>query len=297
MNRNVSGKEGLIIGAFVLILIAGSYGYIRWATAPSRPASREVERPKETGSLVRLSSERLTLPARETVSEIKLDYDDIVARNIFEKPAEKTQDGGDSQAQPAPSTPSPPPMFPTPMMPFTPPMPPPAPPAQKPTNLTATGVMSIGEEKYALLENTQTRETALVKVGESALGVQVASIGEGYVEVRQGSNTFRIALGEGKQERRVQVAAAPQPAAPPPATPPQGPSQGQPGFGGGFGEGRRWGSGWATRALERWNQMPDFVRQRIRDRLRETWDQLPESTRQEIQQRAAQMGINIAPSQ
>ncbi len=297
MKRDLGGKEKYILAGFVLIVAATSYGFIRWATGPGRPSVPTDDRERPVATITRVPSERVTLPVVRKVSATAPDYDEIVARNIFEKPETPSSEEKRESRPVATAQPSPPlPAFPSPVMPFVPPVPPPAPPQPpKPPNLTATGVMGIGDEKWVLLENTQTRETALVKVGEFGLGVQVASVGDGYVELRQGASTFRVTLGEGKQERR--IGGAPTPAASPtPPTQPAGPPQ--PGQAGGFATGRRGsfgggGGNWALRVLERWNQMPDFVRQRILERLRENWDQLPESTRQEIQQRAAQMGINI----
>lgn len=249
-----------------------------------------------------------TLPRR--------DYRFIAERNIFqpheEKPATPPSETAPARSSgrsrssgglsaPPPLPPAPPP----------PPSPTPTQMAARPANLTATGVARIGDETYVLLENPQTRDIAFVRVGESAFGYEVTNVGENYVEVKQGDVAYRITLGEGKQERRVLAAAAgPRPPFGGPMGGPFGGLFGGP-FGGPFGQfqpgqqfggsGRQRGQGqqqstdWINRVVERWNQLPEFVRDRILQRVGEFWQQMPPDQQQQILQRFRQMGVNFNP--
>jgi hypothetical protein len=48
-----------------------------------------------------------------------------------------------------------------------------------------------------------------------------------------------------------------------------------------------------TRVVERWNQLPDFVRNRILERIRENWNQLTPEQQQQIRQAAQNFGITL----
>jgi len=239
-----------------------------------------------------------TLPRR--------DYRFIAERNIFQPTSESTsateqpsprrstrQSPGGSLAAPPPLPPAPPP----------PPSSMPTQMASRPANLTATGVARIGDETYVLLENPQTRDIAFVRVGEFAFGYQVMNVGENYVEVKQGDVAYRITLGEGKQERRVLASAAPGGPRPPfggpfggPFGSPFGPPQPGQQFGRGQGsQGGRGSTDWVNRVVERWNQLPEFVRDRILRRVGEVWQQMPPDQQQQIMQRFRQMGVNFNP--
>ncbi|MFN3422191.1 MAG: hypothetical protein ACK40X_10770, partial [Armatimonadota bacterium] len=244
-----------------------------------------------------------TLPRR--------DYRFIAERNIFQPAGEKTEEKTPTPSQPTTARSSgrsrssgglsePPPLPPAPPPPLSST---PTQMAARPANLTATGVARIGDETYVLLENPQTRDIAFVRVGESAFGYEVTNVGENYVEVKQGDVAYRITLGEGKQERRV-LASASGPR-PPSGGPMGGPSGGP--FGGPFGQpGQQFGGGqgrqrggqstdWINRVVERWNQLPDFVRDRILQRVGEVWQQMPPDQQQQILQRLRQMGVNFNP--
>jgi len=238
VNLTLTPRDKAILGAFLVLLVGGSWAYIRWATAPAstgrplQPTTRKtLEQAAETTAPTGTTKAavRDVAPApfpTESESPAALprrDYRFIAERNIFQPPSERT-----TQPTKRPSTPSRPRKA-TPPQPFgglaappplppAPPPPPSSPPTQmasRPANLAATGVARIGDETYVLLENPQTRDVAFVRVGESAFGYQVSGVGENYVEVKQGDVAYRITLGEGKQERRILAAAAPSGLRPP----------------------------------------------------------------------------------
>lgn len=327
MNLTLTPRDKIILSVFTLVLVGVMWGYVRWATSPASSgraiqpaASRTLERGKELTEPVATKSAPVTdvapaplpIEGESPATLPRRDYRFIAERNIFQPAGEKTEEKTPAPSQPTTakssgrSRPSgslsePPPL------PPAPPPPPSSTPTQmaaRPANLTATGVARIGNETYVLLENPQTRDIAFVRVGESAFGYEVMNVGENYVEVKQGDVAYRITLGEGKQERRVLAA----------ATGPRGPFGGPPGgpfgapFGGPFGQpgqqfgGRQGGRGqsgqstdWINRVAERWNQLPDFVRDRILQRVGEFWQQMPPDQQQQILQRFRQMGVNFNP--
>ncbi|MER3500972.1 MAG: hypothetical protein C4295_05745 [Candidatus Fervidibacterota bacterium] len=319
MNLTLTPRDKAILGAFLVLLVGGSWAYIRWATAPAstgrplQPTTRKtLEQAAETTAPTGTTKAAVTdvAPApfpTESESPAALprrDYRFIAERNIFQPPSERT-----TQPTKRPSTPSRPRKA-TPPQPFgglaappplppAPPPPPSSPPTQmasRPANLAATGVARIGDETYVLLENPQTRDVAFVRVGESAFGYQVSGVGENYVEVKQGDVAYRITLGEGKQERRILAAAAPSGLRPPtqgspfvaPSSPPREPLE--------LGGRRQGGStNWVNRVVERWQQLPEFVRDRILQRIGEFWQQMPPDQQQQILQRLQQMGVNFSP--
>ncbi len=317
MNLTLIPRDKAILGAFLVLLVGGSWAYIRWATAPAstgRPLQpttrRTLEQAAETTAPTGTTpaAVRDVAPApfpTESESPAALprrDYRFIAERNIFQPPSErKTQP---TERPPTPSRPrrttppqpssdlaAPPPL------PPAPPPPPSSPPTQiasRPANLAATGVARIGDETYVLLENPQTRDFAFVRVGESAFGYQVSGVGENYVEVKQGDVAYRITFGEGKQERRILAAAAPSSLRPPTPASPSGAPFSPPG--GQLGGRRQGGStDWVNRVVERWQQLPEFVRDRILRRMGEIWQQMPPDQQQQILQRLQQMGVNFSP--
>lgn len=324
MNLTLTPRDKVILSVFTLVLIGVMWGYVRWATSPASSgraiqptAGRTLERANELTEPVATKSAPITdvapapLPTEGESPAVlpRRDYRFIAERNIFQPSAEKTEtpskpaparssersrsSGGLSAPPPLPPAPPPPPSSPSTQM------------AARPANLTATGVARIGDETYVLLENPQTRDIAFVRVGESAFGYEVTNAGENYVEVRQGDVAYRITLGEGKQERRVLASAAgPRPPfGGPMGGPFGGPSGGpfgqfQPGqqFGGRQGrQGQQQSTDWVNRVVERWNQLPEFVRDRILQRVGEFWQQMPPEQRQQILQRFQQMGVNFNP--
>ena len=333
MRREVTPRDLAILGAFAFLLAVGSYAYIRYATAPPSPQgqkpsaiARPLERMGETVPAQTPSRDVAAAPIKQEASSPatlpQRDYRFIAERNIFQPASEKPETPS-AQPSPAPSSgrsrPTSPPSSPRrlgapPSSPrglgAPPPLPPAPPPlpatnpapttlASRPANLTATSVARLGNDTYVLLENPQTRDTAWVRVGESAFGYQVANAGDNYVEVRQGDVAYRITLGEGKQERKILAmgtssgAPAPRPGTP---TPPSGPPSATPPAefrGRGEGEPRRSSSEWMTRVMERWNQLPDFVRNRILERIRENWNQLTPEQQQQIRQAAQNFGITL----
>ncbi|MFA0758486.1 MAG: hypothetical protein KEFWMYNX_001479 [Candidatus Fervidibacter sp.] len=325
MRREVTPRDFAILGAFAFLLAVGSYAYIRYATAPPSPQgqkpsaiARPLERRDETVPAQTPSRDVATAPIKQEASSPatlpERDYRFIAERNIFQPASEKPETPS-AQPSPAPSSgrsrsTSPPPSprglsAPPPLPPAPPPLPAtnPAPTtlASRPANLTATSIARLGGDTYVLLENPQTRDTAWVRVGESAFGYQVANAGDNYVEVRQGDVAYRITLGEGKQERKILAmgtsSGAPAPRSGTP-TPPSGPPSATPtiefrGRGGGEGESRRSSTEWMTRVMERWNQLPDFVRNRILERIRENWNQLTPEQQQQIRQAAQNFGITL----
>ncbi|MFA0782569.1 hypothetical protein [Fervidibacter sacchari] len=327
MNLTITPRDRVILGVFVVVLVGVMWGYVRWATAPAS-RGRAIQ-PTTSGTLERTSELTEPIASRTTtVTDVapaplptegespatlpRRDYRFIAERNIFQPTSEST--GTTEQPSPQPTTrrstrqPSggslsaPPPL---------PPAPPPPPPsstptqptqmASRPANLTATGIARIGDETYVLLENPQTRDIAFVRVGESAFGYEVTNVGENYVEVKQGDVAYRITLGEGKQERRVLASAAPGgPRLPSAGTfgGPFGSPSAQPGQQFGRGQGGQGGRGstdWVNRVVERWNQLPEFVRDRILQRVGEIWQQMPPEQQQQIIQRFRQMGVNFNP--
>lgn len=303
MNREVTMRDLTVLGFFVTLLVVGSYAYIRWATAPAspgRPVAQTERTLERKGENLTPATDVAQVPLEEKASapaiSPKRDYHFIAERNIFqpsiEKPKEQVSTTPVRTLPPSGVLGAPPPL------PVAPPPPPPTPQvAARPANLTATGIIRLGNESYVLLENPQTRDTALVRVGESAFGYQVASTGDNYVEVRQGDVAYRITLGEGKPERKVMAAAAPAVAARPPSAPPTpgGPPGGMDG-----GMGRRQGRGsadWALRVAERWGQIPESVRNRILERMGQIWQQMPPETQQQIMQRFREMGVSFTPPQ
>ncbi|MCX7643418.1 MAG: DUF3106 domain-containing protein [Armatimonadetes bacterium] len=326
MNLTLTPRDKVILSVFTLVLVGAMWGYVRWATSPAssgraiQPTTvRTLERKAELtepvatkfATVTDVASAPLPTEGESPTTLPRRDYRFIAERNIFQPPEEKpttrseptsTKSSGRSRSSGGLS--SPPPLPPAP----PPPPPPPSTPTQmaaRPANLTATGVARIGEETYVLLENPQTRDIAFVKVGESAFGYEVTNVGENYVEVRQGDTAYRITLGEGKQERRI-LAAASGPRPPfggPMGAPFGGPLGGpfgqfQPGqqFGGRQGRrGQQESTDWVSRVVERWNQLPDFVRDRILQRVGEFWQQMPPEQRQQILQRFQQMGVNFNP--
>lgn len=329
MNLTLTQRDKVILGVFTILLVGAMWGYVRWATAPAsqgraiqQAIAKNLQRTAEVAETTAAKASPISdVAPSPTISESespaslpKRDYRYIAERNIFQPPSD-SQRSGNEQNQPQlqtirqknrlqPSSGSlsaPPPL---------PPAPPPPPPtsapttqiASRPANLTATGIARIGDETYVLLENPQTRDIAFVKVGEFAFGYQVSNIGESYVEVKQGDVAYRITLGEGKQERKI-LAAAQTPGPRPQGVGPFGGPFVSP-FGGAqgvFGQGQRGQRGgegssdWMSRAVEQWNQLPDFVRDRILQRVGEFWQQLPPEQQQQILQRFQQMGINFNP--
>ena len=326
MNLTITPRDRVILGVFVVVLVGVMWGYVRWATAPASrgraiqpTTSRTLERTSELTEPIASRATKVTdvapapLPTEgESPATLpRRDYRFIAERNIFQPPSESTSTTEQPSPQPTTrrsmrqpsggSLSAPPPL---------PPAPPPPPPsstptqmASRPANLTATGVARIGDETYVLLENPQTRDIAFVRVGESAFGYEVTNVGENYVEVKQGDVAYRITLGEGKQERRILAAAAPGGPRPPFGGPFGGPTGGpfgqpQPGQQFGRGQGGQGGRGstdWVNRVVERWNQLPEFVRDRILQRVGEIWQQMPPDQQQQIMQRLREMGVNFNP--
>ena len=121
------------------------------------------------------------------------------------------------------------------------------------------------------------------------------------MEVRQGDIAYRITLGEGKQERKIMATGAPSTTGAPPqasvgapvsgsapaVSPPQFRSQGRSGWRGNPTE-------WVMRVAERWNQLPEFVRNRILERVRENWNQLTPEQQQQVRQALQSAGANIS---
>lgn len=326
MNLTITPRDRVILGVFVVVLVGVMWGYVRWATAPAsrgraiQPTSgRTLERTSElaepiasrTTAVTDVAPAPLPTEGESPATLPRRDYRFIAERNIFQPPSESTstttterpssqptprrstrQPSGGSLAAPPPLPPAPPP----------PPSSMPTQMASRPANLTATGVARIGEETYVLLENPQTRDIAFVRVGETAFGYQVTSVGENYVEVKQGDVAYRITLGEGKQERRVLASATPGGPRPPfggafggPPAGPFGPPQPGQQFGGQGGQGGRGSTDWVNRVVERWNQLPEFVRDRILQRVGEIWQQMPPEQQQQIMQRFREMGVNFNP--
>ncbi|MGQ9463434.1 MAG: hypothetical protein ACUVTP_10120 [Candidatus Fervidibacter sp.] len=315
MNLTITPRDKIVLGVFVVILVGVMWAYVRWATAPASggraiqpTATKELRRTTELSKVTKAEMTPVTdvapapFPA-ERVSPASMprrDYRYIAERNIFQPPSESptttseqsTSQKRSTRSQPSSGLSTPPPL---------PPAPPPPLPSQptqlaaRPANLTATGVFKIGDETYVLLENPQTRDVAIVKQGESAFGYEVTNVSEGYVEVRQGDIAYRMTLGEGKQERRVLAAVSPSGPRPP----------GE--FGGPFGSApgqfrseqrgqqRRSSNEWVNRVVERWNQLPEFVRDRILQRVGEIWQQVPADQQQQILQRFREMGVNFTP--
>lgn len=328
MKLTFTTRDKVVLSVFTLIIVGAMWGYVRWATAP--PSRGRDIQPTE-GKILKRAAETETVKATPvsdiapapTISEgespaslPKRDYRYIAERNIFQPPSESQRSRSEqsqtirrrTRLQPSSGNLSAPPPL--------PPAPPPPPPTSTPTtqmtsrpaNLTATGVARIGDETYVLLENPQTRDIAFVKIGESAFGYEVTNVGENYVEVKQGDVAYRIVLGEGKQERRILAASTPVGPRPPGVGPFGGPSGGPFGgpfvgpFGGpqgGIGQrGQRSSGGstdWVNRVVERWNQLPEFVRDRILQRVGEIWQQMPPEQQQQILQRFQQMGVNFNP--
>ncbi len=320
MDWSLTPRDRIVLSVFLCLLVAGAWGYIRWATAPA-PSGRTLQ-PTTSRTL-----ERATEPVTATPTVVKdvaptplaedykspatlprRDYRFIAERNIFQPATEKVPSPNKpsssprrarSSSQPSGGLAAPPPLPPAPPPPPTTPTP--TQMAARPANLTATGVARIGEDTYVLLENPQTRDIAFVRVGEYAFGYQVNRVGENYVEVQQGDTAYRITLGEGKQERRI-LAAGGGPR-PPFGGPPGGPFGGPSGpqqFGGRQegqrGQGQQQGrSEWIMRAVEAWNQLPEFVRNRILQRIGEFWQQLPPDQQQQIIKQFQSMGVNFTP--
>ena len=327
MSREVTPRDLAVLGGFALMLVVGSYAYIRHATAPPAPqgqrpsaVARPLERTTETSPAKTTSTDIAQAPiAHASASPAAVpqrDYRLIAERNIFQLPTQG-QPASSSSRSSAPARPSrptaPPPSprglgAPPPLPPAPPPLPaapPPATapttPASRPANLTATSIARLGDDTYVLLENPQTRDTAWVRIGESAFGYQVVNAGDNYVEVRQGDIAYRIALGEGKQERKIMATGTPSATGAPPQAsvgasvsgpapaggPPQFQSQGRGGWRGNPTE-------WVTRVAERWNQLPEFVRNRILERVRENWNQLTPEQQQQVRQALQSAGANIS---
>lgn len=334
MNLTITPRDRIILGIFVVILVGVMWAYVRWATAPASggraiqpAATKELRRTTELGEAMKAEMTPVSdvapapLPAEgaSPASLPRRDYRYIAERNIFQPPSESattksepaTRSGQSipqrrsTRSQPSGSLSTPPPLPPSPPpLPSAAPPPPPSQPTQfaaRPANLTATGVFRVGDETYVLLENPQTRDVAIVRQGESAFGYEVMNVGESYVEVRQGDIAYRVTLGEGKQERQVLATASPSGPRPPG------------GFGGPFGgfgspfgppgqsrseqrgQRDRSSSEWVNRVVERWNQLPEFVRDRILQRVAEIWQQMPADQQQQILQRFREMGVNFTP--
>lgn len=331
MDREITPRDLAILGPFVVLLAIGSYAYIRHATAPSAPqgsrpsaVARPSERANEITPSKAVSADVSQAPiAQESANPAALpqrDYRFIAERNIFQpvqtkelpsprpsRPTVSTRPSRPSASSSPRELGAPPPLPPAP-----PPLPAASPPtgltptglASRPANLTTTSIVRLGDETFVLLENLQTRDTAWVRLGESAFGYQVVKAGDNYVEVRQGDVAYRITLGEGKQERKILAAGgAPagvgplRPGAPvPPGGFPPGPSPA--GFGGQENRdrergGRRSSGEWMTRVIERWNQLPDFVRNRILERIRENWNQLTPEQQKQIREAAQNFGVTL----
>lgn len=321
MNLTITPRDKIVLGVFVVILVGVMWAYVRWATAPAS-GGRAIQ-PTATKELRRTAEIEATKAEMPPISDVapaplpakgaspaslpRRDYRYIAERNIFQPPSESattpseqsTSQRRSTRSQPSGGLSTPPPL---------PPAPPPPPPSQptqlaaRPANLTATGVFKIGEETYVLLENPQTRDVAIVKQGESAFGYEVVNVSEGYVEVKQGDIAYRVTLGEGKQERRILAAASPSGPRPPGGF--GGPFGGFGGpFGGAPGQFRSEQSGqrdrssneWVNRVVERWNQLPEFVRDRILQRVGEIWQQMPADQQQQILRRFREMGVNFTP--
>ncbi|MFA0759987.1 MAG: hypothetical protein HZLCBSQH_000072 [Candidatus Fervidibacterota bacterium] len=321
MSREVTLRDLAVLGGFALMLVLGSYAYVRHATAPPAPqgqrssaVARPLERTTETSAdivqapIAHTSASPAALPRR--------DYRLIAERNIFQLPTQKQAASSPSRspvpARPSrPTAPSPSPRglgAPPPLPPAPPPLPvanspatAPTTPASRPANLTATSIARLSDDTYVLLENPQTRDTAWVRIGESAFGYQVVNAGDNYVEVRQGDIAYRITLGEGKQERKIMATGTPSTTGAPPqasvgapvsgsapaVSPPQFQSQGRSGWRGNPTE-------WVMRVAERWNQLPEFVRNRILERVRENWNQLTPEQQQQVRQALQSAGANIS---
>jgi len=321
VNWTLTSRDKVILSLFTLVLVGVMWGIVRWATAPAQrgraiqtTASKTLERISE------LSETAKSMPVRDVpyspmafegespANLPRRDYRYIAERNIFQPPSEtpsskkeqtsqrtnervtrsQTSPGGLSAPPPLPPAPPPPPStsFASTQM------------TSRPANLTATGLARIGDETYVLLEDLQTRNVAFVKVGESAFGYQVTNVGENYVEIKQGDIAYRIVLGEGKQERKILASASSVTPRPTTAGPTVGQFGGPPGtFGQGQTEQRsgRGSSEWVSRMMDRWNQLPEFVRDRILQRVGEFWQQLPPDQQQQILQRFRQMGVNFNP--
>lgn len=323
MSREVTPRDWAILGVFTVALVLGCYAYYRHVTAPSASRGQTIATTTATQSL-RRTSEALTTTdtaqapvVQQSASPTALprrDYRFIADRNIFqpprESPPQRTQPSTTVRST-APPTPSRTPRglsAPPPLPPAPPPLPAASTPppstvmASRPANLTATGVVRLGSDTYVVLENPQTRDTAFVRVGESAFGYQVVNAGDNYVEVRQGDFAYRITLGEGKQERKILAMGGAPGQAPRPGAVSSPPSP--PGSPSGFGMGNRGGDGgnrrrnpseWVTRVVDRWNQLPEFVRNRIMERLRENWSQMSPEQQQQVQQALQRAGVNFTP--
>lgn len=318
VSLTITPRDRIILGVFVLVLIGAMWGYVRWATAPASggralqpTASRTLRRNSElpdltrpkTASVTDIASTPLPAGSKSPATLPHPNYHFIAERNIFQPKIGSATTNKQTSPQPRTtkqsprSLASPPPLPPAPPPPSSSTSVPPQ-VASQPNNLSATGITRIGDETYVLIENPQTRDTALVRVGESAFGYRIVSASENYVEVAQGDVVYRLVLGEGKQERKILASTSPSGPRPPfggPFSVPLGGPFGQPGQQFGVRRGAMGSTNWVNRAIERWNQLPEFVRNRILQRIGEIWQQIPPDQQQQILQQFRETGINFNP--
>jgi hypothetical protein len=175
--------------------------------APLRPTPSAAETRARPGSV-----KGAPLPASA--------YAIITTRNLFRAPAAPTPPAlplFDESPKETPVAPSPAVVaLPTPVKVVLPPPPPAALPRPR---LVCTGVVTIGDENYALLENLDTNEAHYARAGSTVLGCQVVSIGTQAISLQANGETYELALGDGKPDPEP-TKAPPPPPAPPAATPP-----------------------------------------------------------------------------
>jgi len=161
----------------------------------------------------------------------KPDYAVIVKRNLFRS----TEKIAAVILVPPPVLPTTPPVLPKSSVPPYTPFGNAAPATPAPPSLAYTGVVEVGGETYALIEQLESHDAQYVRKGGTAFDCTVTDIAPRAVTLEYVGTTFTLNLGENKTE--------PEPTPPPAAQPNNGqpgntpgavPPGGRPGFGSGM---------------------------------------------------------------
>ncbi len=220
----VTRRDAWILTVFTVALVAGLTLYVRSVTRPPGAPDRTAEKSPAEPPPAEAPRPRADQPpqppgefmtAAVAAGEIPGQYRVITDRQLF-KPLVKPPVKQKAPSPPMPSVPRVDVPRPAPVKAPAPPAGPPAaaPPAQqtpapaappKPP-LAVTGLLRAGDGYRVLVENTELKQSRMVRVGEEAFGFRVAAVTDdgGSVTLAsvatQGGSEVTLKLGENKKE-------------------------------------------------------------------------------------------------
>ncbi len=190
MRRKRANKRNqVILGLLVSVLVGGTLFYIHYVVAgeTSKTSGKAAVGAKTTRTRAVAHKPAPGKPQRKG-------YAVIAERNLFQPLVAPKAETPPPVVKPKPVQVSPP--IPT----FTLPATPPITETHNPTldKVTVVGMVQMGNEMFALVEDVTKGETRFVRAGESAFGYTVkAARGDDAVLERDGQ-TFAVAMGENK---------------------------------------------------------------------------------------------------